>query len=189
MFPGLPLGGDIRFATTDAVVHLDLKLTGPRDNPDEIVASPHQISGDSAGWEGEGFRNSLVMVTGPRRRMPFQPTLPPFYVLNRRTLICLTYFLKAIYTVEGSGHQPLALLELACVPNGLLAFDGPRYGETPGLFIPGKDTQDTPDGKRRTRIRLQPLAELAPWRCAKLRIEEDEVIVSERAATRRLFAP
>src|SRR5579863_9124793 len=31
-FPGLPLGGDIRFATTEALVHFDMKLTGPNDN-------------------------------------------------------------------------------------------------------------------------------------------------------------
>ncbi len=164
-FPGLPLGGDIRFATQDALVHFDLKLTGPNDNPDEIVASPHQISGDGQFWQG-GVVNSLVLVTGQKAQMSFQPELPPFYILEQRVLLCLTYFLKVVYTVQVMGNQPLDYLELACVPNGLLLFDGPKYASTLGLLIPGKDEKDHP--KKRTRVRLTPLATLAPWRSIKI---------------------
>ena len=45
-YPGLPSGADMRFATENALIHFDVKLTGPNDNPDEVVASPNQISGD-----------------------------------------------------------------------------------------------------------------------------------------------
>lgn len=160
-FPGLPSGADIRFATEDALIHFDVKVTGPNDREDEIVASPNQISGDGIQWQ-EGVVNSPVMVSGNRANMSFQPELPPFYVMEGHTLLCLTYFLKGIYAVEGFGDQPLRKLELICVPNGLLAFDGPRYVETPGLFIPGKDEKDHP--KKRTRVRMEPLRQLAAWR-------------------------
>lgn len=169
-FPGLPLGGDIRFATKEAIIHFDLKLTGPRDNPDEVVASPHQISGDGAYWLGDGFLNSSVVVQGQRATMPFQPTLPPFYVLDGTVRVCLTYFLKAVYTLVARGHQPLTVLELACVPNGLLSFDGPKYGNYPDLFIPGKDDKTTPVRRRRTRVRLGPLSQIANWRCRKITV-------------------
>lgn len=164
-FPGLPLGGDIRFATQDALVHFDLKLTGPNDNPDEIVASPHQIAGDGRFWRN-GVVNSPVFVTGQKAQMSFQPELPPFYVLEQKILLCLTYFLKVVYKVEAMGNQPLDYLELACVPNGLLLFDGPNYANTQGLLIPGKDEKDHP--KKRTRVRLTPLATLASWRSVKV---------------------
>lgn len=164
-FPGLPLGGDIRFATTDALIHFDIKLTGPNDNANEIVASPHQIAGDGRFWR-DGVINSSVVVTGPKKTMQFQPELPPFYVLDGHTLLCLTYFLKAVYTVQEMGNQPLHYLELACAPNGLLLFDGPNYARTKGLLIPGKDEQDK--AKKRTRMRLDPLAGLAEWRCIKI---------------------
>lgn len=164
-FPGLPLGGDIRFATQDAFVHFDLKLTGSNDNPDEIVASPHQIAGDGQFWR-DGVVNSPVLVIGQKAQMSFQPELPPFYILEQRVLLCLTYFLKVVYTVQAMGNQPLDYLELACVPNGLLLFDGPKYASTSGLLIPGKDEKDHP--KKRTRVRLAPLAALAPWRSIKI---------------------
>lgn len=176
-FPGLPLGGDIRFATQDVFIHFDIKLTGPNDNPDEIVASPHQISGDGRFWRN-GVVNSLIEVTGQKARMQFQPELPPFYILNNRVLLCLTYFLKVVYTVRNLGDQPLDYLELACVPNGLLLFDGPIYGQNQGLLIPGKDERDHP--KKRVRVRLNPLATLAGWRTTKIIQANEEWITTPR---------
>lgn len=164
-FPGLPLGGDIRFATQNALIHFDIKMTGPNDNPDEIVASPHQVAGDGLYWRN-GVVNSLVIVTGQRATMRFQPELPPFYILGNRVLVCLTYFLKAVYTVEEFGQQPLEYLELVCVPNGLLLFDGPNYSQIQGVLIPGKGERDHP--KKRTRIRLEPLTTLGNWRSIKI---------------------
>lgn len=163
--PGLPLGGDVRFATDDAFIHIDIKLTGPNDNPNEVVASPHQISGDGIIWN-RGVLNSREIVIGPRATMNFQPELPPFYILGQRVLICLTYFIKVVYTVESLGVQPLDYLEWACVPNGLIMFDGPNYENQQGLLIPGKDDQSIT--KKRTRVRLEPLVKLHDWRCSKI---------------------
>jgi len=178
-FPGLPLGGDIRFATPEALIHFDIKLTGPNDNPHEIVASPHQISGDGLHWKN-GVINSPATVIGEKKRaMQFQPELPPFYALDKQILLCLTYFLKAVYNVEGLGIQPLHYLELVSVPNGLLLFDGPKYAQTKGLLIPGKDIQKHP--KKRTRVRLDPLATLADWRCIKITQEGKEWQTASRA--------
>lgn len=165
--PGVPVGGDSRLATSDALIHLDIKLTGPNDNPNEIVASPYQISGDGARWEN-GVVNSRQIVKGPRATGEFQPQLPPFYVLKGKTLLCATYFLKAVYTVLEKGNQPLQHLELVCVPNGLLLFDGPQYAaNTKMLLIPGKDEKKK-TGEKRVRVRLDPLASLADWRSIKL---------------------
>jgi len=164
-YPGLPLGGDIRFATSDALIHLDIKLTGPNDNPNEIVASPHQLSGDGYSWH-DGVINSPVQIVGQKAIMGFQPELPPFYILGGQTLVCLTYFLKVVYEVQDLGIQPLRHLELICAPNGLLLFDGPQYAQTRGLLIPGKDIKE--HLKKRARIRLDPLSSIADWRCIKI---------------------
>ncbi len=169
-YPGLPLGGDIRFATNDALIHFDIKLTGPNDNPDEIVASPHQISGDGLHWENNGVKNSLVTVQGSKASMDFQPELPPLYVLEDTTKVCLTYFLKAVYTVQSLSEQPLKYLELACVPNGLLMFAGPSYASRRGLLIPGKDKKHYI--KKRTRVRLSELSNLGFWRCVKITFQQ-----------------
>jgi len=172
-FPGLPFGGDVRFATKDAIIHFDVKLTGPNDNPNELVVPPQQISGDGTGW-ANGSMNSSCQAVGTRAHMLFQPKLPPFYILEDQVLLCLTYFLKAVYTVEELGVQPLDYLEVACVPNGLLLFDTMNYAETAGLFIPGKDDQTKAPEDKRTRIRLDPLAALGGgWRCMKIQQTEE----------------
>ncbi len=167
IFPGLPFGGDIRFATNDAFIHFDVKMTGPNDNKNEIVVPPQQVSGDGALWNN-GMLSNPYRVQGKRRFIDFQPKLPPFYIVDNATRICLTYFLKAIYTVEEFGVQPLHYLEIVCVPNGLLLFGDYKYASTPGLFIPGKDTLTTPEHVKRTRIRLEPLVSIAPWRCQQI---------------------
>lgn len=173
-FPGLPSGGDIRFSTLNAYIHFDIKLTGPNDNPDELVVPPNQISGNGSNWENNGVINKAWPVryqTGTRQgqiNYHFQPKLPPFYAINQQILICLTFFLKAIYRVKGLGIQPLSHFELACVPNGLLMFENDYYGRTEGLIIAGKNDKNKSEDSRRIRIRLNPLARLQNWRSIKL---------------------
>lgn len=166
-FPGIPFGGDVRFGVKRALLHVDVKSTGPNDVTDEVVAPPQQLSGDGHLW-ADGVVNSPFQVMGARSAgFWYQPKLPPFYVFNGRVQVCLTYFLKGIYEVRALGNQPLSHLELVSVPNGLLLFDGPRYAETPGLLTPGKDDKSVPEDRRRVRVKLNPLARLAPWRCVK----------------------
>ncbi len=172
-YPGMPGGADLRFATEDAMIHFDYKLTGPTDRDDEVVASPNQISGAGGTWEEAatdgvpGIKNAQFTVVGQRGgRDVFEPTLPPFYVLDGRALVCLTYFLKVVYSVKHFGHQPLDHMELVCVPNGLLMFDGEWYAKHGGLLIPGKDDKTKTEAtKRRVRVRFGPLSEIASWRC------------------------
>lgn len=170
-FPGLPTGGDVRFATSNALIHLDIKVTGPNDNPNEIVVPPNQVSGDGYNWNN-GVINSRCPVyyqTGSKGiNYHFQPKLPPFYFLNGQVLLCLTFFLKAIYNVKEYGIQPLQHFELVCVPNGLLMFEGDYYANTKGLIISGKDDKTIAEDSRRIRIRLNPLAQLENWRCIKM---------------------
>jgi hypothetical protein len=160
-FPGLPSGADIRFLTQDALIHFDVKITGPNDRVDEVVASPNQISGDGIEWRG-GVFNSIVEIQGNRTAMIFQPELPPLYLIDGKLFPCLTIFLKGIYTVETLGYQPLTKLEIVCVPNGILSFVNPKYLNQHGLFIPGKDEKNHP--KKRVRVRMNPLVQLAGWR-------------------------
>ncbi|MEI6046463.1 MAG: BglI family type II restriction endonuclease [Chloroflexota bacterium] len=174
---GLPLGGDVRFATEDVFIHFDVKATGSNDNPNEIVASPFQISGDGKSWRGDGFENLAVNV---QRRgkdkdpMIFRPALPPFYVLEGRRLLCLTYFLKVNYIRDNAGEQILEYLELVSVPNGLLMFDGPQYHHnTKGLLIAGKDDKTVQDTNRRVRVRFEQLAGIGDWpRAMKIKWED-----------------
>jgi len=178
-FVGLPFGGDIRFATKDALIHFDLKLTGPNDNPNEIVASPNQVSGDGVLWGPKGVINSTIKVKGKRASMKFQPELPPFYINpNGKLLICITIFLKAVYKVSGLGVQPLDYMELVCTPNGLIAFDGPKYIQKSGLFTPGKDEKKFVH--KRTRIKLEPLSKIDSWRCQKLVQDEGKWQIKKR---------
>lgn len=173
-FAGVPTGGDVRFSTEDTFVHFDIKLTGPNDNPNELVVPPNQISGDGRGWKNHGMTNSswpIYYQAGKNKgqvNYNFQPKLPPFYVLEGKVLVCLTFFLKATYNVLGFGIQPLDYFELVCVPNGLLMFDNDAYGKTEGLMIAGKDDKTKAHDSRRVRIRLEPLSKIQPWRSIKL---------------------
>lgn len=182
-FPGLPTGGDIRFTARDAFVHLDVKLTGPNDNPDELVVPPNQVSGRGDKWN-KGILNSTWPVYYQKTNQinyNFQPKLPPFYILDGRVLFCITMFLKAVYTVEESGSQPLKYFELACVPNGLLMFEGPKLANTPGLIISGKDEKSKSEGTKRIRIRLDPLASIESWRSVKIYLRGSTWIEKKRA--------
>ncbi len=173
-FPGLPTGSDIRFSIDNVLIHLDVKLTGPNDNHHELVVPPNQVSGDGANWQNNGVVNSHYPVyfqRGQRTEINynFQPKLPPFYIGDGKLLFCLTFFLKAIYEVTNFGVQPLTHFELACVPNGLLMFEPPtKYWDFPGLIIAGKDEKNKPDDTKRIRVRFDPLAQIAKWRCRKL---------------------
>ena len=178
-FIGLPYGHDVRFKTDKAFIHIDVKSTGPTDNPNEVVSSPNQVTGDGAFCDSNGVFNSSYLVTGPARTMQFQPELPPFYVIDGGVFITLTYYLKCVYSVRSLGDQPLGYLELICVPNGLLMFDGPKYADNvPGLLTPGKDEQKMP--RKRTRIKLDPLAKFQEWRCRKIIYTDTGYTVASR---------
>lgn len=165
-FVGLPYGHDIRFLSEYAFIHLDIKSTGPNDNPNEVVASPNQVSGDGFLLDKDGVANSKVLVNGLRKTMEFQPELPPFYIIDGQVYPTLTFYLKCVYKVITPGNQPLDYLELICVPNGLLMFDTLNLGKTEGLLTPGKDIKTSKH--KRTRIKLNPLSEVDNWRCKKL---------------------
>jgi hypothetical protein len=167
-FPGLPSGADTRFLLNGQIVHFDVKATGPTDRTDEVVASPNQVSGDGSIWKDQGVDNSPFDVYGPQGgHTPFKPELSPAYKINGEWGMCVTVFLKAVYTVESRGVQPLDYLELASVPNGLMLFDGPTYAEKlDRLLTPGKDRKSK--SNPRTRVKLDPLSRIAPWRSVKI---------------------
>jgi hypothetical protein len=174
-FIGLPYGHDVRFVTNNAFIHLDIKSTGPTDNADEVVSSPNQVTGDGSFYDETGIQNSKITVVGAAREMAFQPELPPFYIIDNQCFTTLTFYLKCVYKVVEIGIQPLDYLELICVPNGLLMFDTLNYAQTVnGLLTPGKDILTSVH--KRTRIKLNPLAEIATWRCQKIIFGADDSI-------------
>jgi hypothetical protein len=175
-FIGLPYGHDVRFVTGNMFIHLDIKSTGPTDNADEVVASPNQVSGNGYYCDENGVQNSKILVVGSSKTMEFQPELPPFYVIDNQVYTTLTFYLKCVYKVIDTGNQPLDYLELISVPNGLLMFDTFNYAETiKGLLTPGKDIITS--AHKRTRIKLNPLSEIASWRCQKLTFTDDNLII------------
>lgn len=167
-FVGLPYGHDVRFTTERAFVHIDIKSTGPNDNPNEVVVSPNQVSGDGAFYsDNSGFKNNLVEVQGKFKQMTFRPELPPFYVLDGNVIPTITMYLKCSYSVDPSTNQPLEYLELVSVPNGLLMFGERQLSKKfVGLMTPGKDIKEAKH--KRARIKLEPLSKLGKWRSIKI---------------------
>jgi len=114
-------------------------------------------------------------MRGRRITRDFQPELAPFYIFDEKIYPTLTYYLKIVYSVESLGVQPLQYLELISVPNGLALFDGPNLNMTVvGLLTPGKDEVHVV--RKRTRIKLDPLAKLADWRCQKIKFRDDDKV-------------
>lgn len=110
----------------------------------------------------------------------FQPELAPFYIVDGEVIPTLTYYLKIVYSVKSLGAQPLEYLELICVPNGLALFDGPNLNKNvSGLLTPGKD--EVKVARKRTRIKLDPLAKLDSWRCQKIKYKEGTPFIEFRA--------
>ena len=179
-FIGVPYGHDIRFMTNTAFIHIDAKSTGPTDNAEEVVSSPNQVTGNGKlGNDGKVY-NEISEMKGPQVTREFQPELAPFYIVDDQVIPTLTYYLKIVYSVKSLGEQPLEYLELISVPNGLALFDGPNLNKNvDGLLTPGKD--EVKVVRKRTRIKLDPLAKLDSWRCQKIKFDKDEPYIELRA--------
>jgi hypothetical protein len=57
-------------------------------------------------------------------------------------------------------------------------FDTVLYANTQGLLTPGKDIADSEH--KRTRIKLNPLAQIANWRCQKIVFEDYNFRITNR---------
>lgn len=136
-FPGIPYGHDVRFLTKSAFVQIDAKSTGPTDNQNEVVSSPNQVTGDGI-LNGLRITNTTQTIQGKFSTRDFRPELSPFVLIEEVAYPVVTMYIKVVYSVKARGHQPLERLELICVPNGLLMFDGLRLADTSGLLIPAK---------------------------------------------------
>lgn len=170
-FIGAPYGHDIRFVTDQAFIHIDAKSTGPTDDPNEVVSSPNQVTGNGKLDNNGLVFNDAVQMRGARVSRAFQPELAPFYIIDNQVKPTLTYYLKVVYAVNELAEQPLDYIELICVPNGLALFDGPNLqNRVKGLLTPGKDEVQVV--RKRTRIKLDPLAGLNRWRCQKIKFDQ-----------------
>lgn len=178
-FLGVPYGHDIRFMTNNAFIHIDAKSTGPTDNTDEVVCSPNQVTGNGK-LDSEGkVYNDVTLMKGPQVTREFQPELTPFYIVDGRIIPTLTFYIKVVYSVKSLGEQPLEYLELISVPNGLALFDGPNLNKkVEGLLTPGKD--EVKVARKRTRIKLGPLAKLDNWRCQKIKFDKSSPYIEPR---------
>ena len=133
--PSTPFGGDYRVILRKYILHIDIKSTGPRDDPLELVVPPNQVTGDGAvvAADSNSVSNNPIAVGAKRENCGHtNPTLTPLAPAlidgNIQFLPQLTLFAKFVYRQEGVG-QPLDKITLATVPNGILLFDkdGIRY--------------------------------------------------------------
>lgn len=187
----LPDGPDHRIGVADskikeilkntdaAMLFLDSKTVGPRDDKSEIVASTNQVCGNGR-WDSviENVTNDVILSRGPRITHEFQPALSPLIVDSNgciRPVVII--FIKPVYSMNnliGGTGQPLKELKLVTIPNGLLLSYGPCYLKKYGnkhLFYPGKDDRTTPPLKRRSRINAEILHEIDSWRYQIIKIQ------------------
>lgn len=185
---GLPSGADNRFIiksnkiytitnyTDSAMVYLDIKSVGPRDDAENTVLSPYQVSGDGL-WENtqDGLRNSQMIAQGVRASHPFYPAIPPIYALSNGVIAPVVHiFVKPVYkmlSLNSPGHfgQPLDRIRIITLPNGLLLTQNPNYTELhPGLIFPGKDDKSKAPEKVRCRISFPILSSIHSWRVSDI---------------------
>ena len=185
---GLPAGTDQRFLleseelgrtcqiTKQAMLFLDVKSVGPRDDADHTVLSTYQVSGDGV-WKtpNDGVKNSVMKAKGSRATHPFHCALPPLYALSNNTIApTVSVFVKPVYRMVALSTDKLALLKtgqplqkvtIVMLPNGLLLTKQPGYlAEYPALFYPGKDDKTKTKTKLRARVSFEILRKIDPWR-------------------------
>jgi len=188
---GLPAGPDQRFVlsspaisrltsgyTDSAWLFIDIKSVGPRDNFEHAVMSHNQVSGNGL-WNHpeDGVRNDVLTATGARTSHSFHCSVPPLYVLSDGTIApVINVLIKPFYrmlALSGNNErgQPLSSITVACIPNGLLLMNGPRYlSQHPGLFYPGKDDKSKNPLKVRARVSFPVLNSIADWRVQQVHI-------------------
>lgn len=181
---GLPSGTDQRFVlkskelgqqckvTNQAMLFLDVKSVGPRDDADHTVLSTYQVSGDGI-WKSPktGVKNSVMTARGNVASHPFHCALPPIYVLSDCTVApTVSVFIKPVYrmlALDGKNQtgQPLQRITIVTLPNGLLLSEKPGYlAKYPELFYPGKDDKSKAETKLRARVSFEILRKIEPWR-------------------------
>lgn len=186
---GLPSGSDDRciisserikqiLGITDSVwVFIDIKSAGPRDDFNNAVMSPYQISGSGV-WQhkDDGIINEPIKAFGKKVSHDFLCSLSPIYVLSSGTIAPLvTFAIKPIYgmLIENGVNkgQPLNHIKVASIPNGLLLTKEPNYlKEHPHLFFPGKDDRKKDIRKLRARVSFDILQKIAKWRVKEIYI-------------------
>ncbi len=181
---GLPHGGDYRWVLAPegeiCVLHLDIKATGPRDNPKELVVSTNQVTGfpDLEETQRRSMFVSLPLKVGKSKKKEpddVYPALPPLVPFRGKIIPQITTFVKVIYEQKEHSQQ-LSQLKIALVPNGILLLGPqPHYSEHLKVipFRRGKDDKkrkDVAEGRARFRIPLDWLAKLDEWRLSQLPI-------------------
>lgn len=185
---GLPSGTDQRFIlqskelgrhckiTNQAMLFMDVKSVGPRDDADHTVLSTYQVSGDGI-WKSPagGVKNSVMTARGSVATHVFHCALPPIYVLSDYTVApTVSVFIKPVYRMvslkennqtEIKTGQPLQRIVIVTLPNGLLLSEKPGYlAKYPELFYPGKDDKSKAETKLRARVSFEILRKIEPWR-------------------------
>ncbi len=181
---GLPSGTDQRFIlqskelgqrckiTNQAMLFVDVKSVGPRDDADHTVLSTYQVSGDGI-WKSPktGVKNSVMTARGSVASHAFHCALPPIYVLSDFTIApTVSVFIKPVYrmlALDGKNQtgQPLQRITIVTLPNGLLLSEKPGYlKKYPELFYPGKDDKSKAATKLRARVSFEILRKIEPWR-------------------------
>lgn len=188
---GLPSGADDRciisserirqiLHITDSVwVFIDIKSAGPRDDFENAVMSPYQISG-SGDWVSvnDGMKNQPIKAIGQRSSHDFFCAISPIYVLSDNTVAPLvTCVIKPVYDMIKVGEktvgQPLKRIHVISIPNGILLTQNPNYNSRYAhLFYPGKDDKGKNPTKVRARVNFEILKSIADWRVWGISLEE-----------------
>ena len=135
---------------------------GPNDRTDEVVAPPQQLSGVPRGCQ-RGSCQFVMDGDRPKRQRGISAEVTTILCPGLNRSPCLTYFLKAVYTVQDYGVQPLHYLEVACVPNGLPMFDGTMYARTFVCRFPARTIRAKP---KRTGERASASIRWHHWKVA-----------------------
>lgn len=184
---GMPTGPDDRYAmqsasiasknsiTNAAMLFLDTKSVGPRDDKDEVVVSPNQVSGDGVWVDPKLNVVNTKMIAKKSASHDFYPAAPPLFIFSNNVIAPVVHiYIKPIYKMLHLDNpllrgQPLAKIRITCVPNGLLLTKNPNYLLTyPGLLYPGKDDKSKDPRKLRCRVDLRLLKSFAPWRYSEI---------------------
>ncbi len=130
---GLPYGGDYRWiASINGVhvsMHIDIKSTGPRDNPNELVVPANQVTGfpDPDRCAATQSFVSVPLEVGAREpTSQVRPALSPLIPFRGELIPQLTAFVKFVYG-QANGSQFLSALKLSVVPNGILLLGPEPY--------------------------------------------------------------
>lgn len=158
-----PVGSEIQFETSDAILHIDIKThrEGDSDLDRTQDVRPEQISGsgDYKGCLPSILPKTEMFVEDAKGRLgDVPPKLPPYYDFgDGKIKICITLFVICVYELNAElKERTMTRIQVFCAPNGMLRF----IEDYRDSFQAGKDGRSS----HRYRINLVNLSKHEDWR-------------------------